>query len=152
MDTAKLRSLFEQGWTYDEIADENYRLHHWRPDRSTIVYKRRRLGIPKRNASNVDLIPWDVGSQHNGHRYRRMLTAKAKEMRQEPLTSSEQRLLAMMDDLLHGRGQPLVIGYSPVEGWFLADKLPTDDELIRPPRGRRRPDPFADQYESGWRV
>ncbi len=133
MATSKLRALAAAGWLYEEIAEENQRVTGWKPDRGTVSRRLATLGIPRRHGSRRDLVPWDIRPEHNGSRYRAMLQAESRHRAGERLSRTDEKLRSMMNDLIFGRGVPLVIGYHPEIGFYLADKNDADTDIIRKP-------------------
>jgi hypothetical protein len=134
MSTAKLRALFELGWTYDEIAEANERETSWRPDRSTVAVKREALGFPARYSRHTELLPWNVLPEHNDHRFRRMLQAESRRRQGGELSYEDRSFVGVLTNLLFGRGEiPLVVGYDQRIGWYLADRTDGDEDIIRRP-------------------
>lgn len=150
LSTSKLRALFSAGLTYEEIAEANERATGWKPTRSGVAKKFERLGFPPRNASHVDLIPWQVKPEHNSSRYRHMLQAESRKRNDIPLSDTDRWLTNMLYDLLFGRGTLLVIGYDPEIGFYLTDRTDADEDIIRAPHergplpGEQEPDPPLD--------
>lgn len=135
MSTAKLRALFAAGRTYDEIAEANFRSEGWRPSRSGVKRKYEAMGMPPRRPSNKELLPWQVKTEHNSHLFRHMLSAESRNRRREKLTETDRKLISRMNELLFGRGTPLVIGYAAEcpDGFFLALRRDEDTDIIRAP-------------------
>jgi hypothetical protein len=147
MSTAKLRSLFAAGLTYDEIAEANERSEGWRPTRAGVARKFERLGFPPRNASHADLIPWRIRPEHRKDRIGYMLQAESRKRQGLPLSESDLTLVSLLHDLLFGRGRFLVVGYDPKIGFYLADRSDEDEDIIRSPKARESADrePEIDQ-------
>lgn len=136
MSTAKLRNLFNDGLTFDEIAEQNERSEGWRPSRSGVKRKYDALGMPPRRPSNKDTIPWQVRSEHNGHLFRHMLSAEARRRRGVSVSGTDRKLLGRMHDLLYGRGTLMVIDYDAClsEGFSLALRRDEDTDVFRAPK------------------
>ena len=131
MPTSKLKALAKAGWLYGEIADENERVTGWRPDRGTVSRRLQQLGVSRRHGSRRDLLPWHIMPEHNNSRWRAMLQAESRHRAGENLSSTAQKNRAMLNDILFGRGTPLVVGYDPAIGFYLVDKTDDDKDIIR---------------------
>lgn len=143
MSTAKLRQLFADDWTYDEIAAENERQTGWRPSRAWVMRKREAMGFPARRLAHANLLPWTVLPEHNESRFRYMLQAESRKRQGVALSGRDQREVALLHDLLYGRtagadgtGMALVVGYDPRIGFHLLDRKETDTDIIREPGTR----------------
>lgn len=133
--TAKMRAMFNQGLTFDEIADRVEEMEGWRPTRSGVKRKFDAMGMPpRRPATAKALIPWRVKQEHNRHRYRHMLEAESRRRRHAKLSGTDHKLLSSMNNLLYGRGTLLVIDYDWDAGWSLRDREDDDTDIIRAPR------------------
>jgi hypothetical protein len=133
MSTAKLRSLWVAGLTYEEIAEANERATGWKPTRSGVARKLERLDFPPRNVSHADLIPWKIAPEHSKDRIRYMLMAEGRKRAGADLSDSDRTLVSLLHDLLFGRGRFLVVGYSPEVGFYLTDRKDEDEDIIRMP-------------------
>lgn len=133
MSAAKLRALFKAGKSYDDIAEANYRSEGWKPSRSAVLRKYQAMGMPPRNASHSDLIPWNVRPEHNDSRLRHMLQAESRRRQKRALSETDKKLVQMLDSMLFNRGKLMVVAYSPDIGFVLADREDTDDDIIRQP-------------------
>lgn len=131
MPNAKLRALAEAGWRLEDIAMENQRVMGWRPDKGTVSRRLTALGIKRRHGSRRDLVPWDIATPHTRSRFRAMLQAESRYRAGHELSRTDQKLRSMLNDLLFGRGIPLVIGYDPRIGFYLSDRRDTDTDIIR---------------------
>lgn len=141
MSTAKLRALFAAGLTYDEVAEANFRSEGWRPDRSVVKRKYEAMGMPPRNPSHRDLLPWRIKPEHNDSIYRHMLQAESRKRQHRQLSDSDRRLLDRMQEELYGRGQIKVIGYHPDVGFFTARREDWDEDIVRDPKADHYSDP-----------
>jgi hypothetical protein len=126
---ATLRALFDAGIEYDQIAMLNEAVTNWQPNRSTVLLKRRAMGYDDRNTRRDDLLPWRVTVQDNAHRFWMMLAAESKRRAGEELSREDQSFVRSLDRLV---GTDKVITYSPGSGWALANRLPSDEDIIRP--------------------
>lgn len=131
MTETKLRALFGAGLTYDEVAAANERSEGWRPSRSAVKRKYEAMGMPARRASRKDLIPWRVKTEHNGALLRHMLDAESRARENGQLSASDRKLVARLHELLFGRGKLMVVGYHPEVGFYLTERLDTDEDIIR---------------------
>ena len=122
MATAKLRALSRSGRTLDEIATMNEKDTGWRPTRSTVSKKLLTLGEEPRHASRRDLLPWSIQPEHNSSRFRLMLQSESRRRAEMELSRTDQKNVDLLDDLLLGRGTPLVVGYHP-RGWVLSGSI-----------------------------
>lgn len=135
VDTAKLRALFRAGLTYDEIADINFRSTGYRPTRSGVAKKFERLGFPPRRPSHSDLIPWRIDAAHNSDRLRHMLQAESRKRQGIEISDKDRTLVALLHELLFGRGRFLVVGYDKRIGFYLTERHDADEDIIRMPNG-----------------
>jgi hypothetical protein len=126
--------------TYDEIAQINFRSEGWLPHRSSVLKRLQHLGLPARNASHKDLIPWRVREEHTQDRLRYMLQAESRKRQNLALTESDLRLIDGLHGLLFGRGKLMVVGYHPDVGFHLVERADEDDDIIRAPRNAPAPD------------
>lgn len=131
MSTGKLRAYARAGRTLDEIAELNERDTGWRPSRSTVSKKLYALGEEPRHVSRRDLIPWNIRPEHVNSRFRLMLQAESRRRAGYELSNTDSKYVDQLDELLMGRGTPLVIGYSEKIGFFLTDRKETDRDIIR---------------------
>lgn len=107
----------------------------WKPKRATVSLARKRLGEPRKVGSRRDLIPWkNIRKEHLDSRYLKMLRAMSRSRERDALLSdTDQKWIDLLEDLLHGRGAELVIGYDWRIGFYLTDRLPSDIDIIRMP-------------------
>jgi hypothetical protein len=128
-------ALFNQGLTYDEIAEAVYRGNGkvWRPTRPAVAKKFERLGFPARNLSHGNLLPWKLSPEHRHHRLAYMLTAESKKRQGEELNDDEKTQVSLLLDLLFGRGRFLVVGYDRKIGFYLSDRTDKDEDIVRAP-------------------
>jgi len=143
MPTGMLRELVNQGLTLHELSEANKEWgdrtfgegEGWPPTRDTVSKKLKALGYAPRQGSRRDLIPWtDIQHEHLNSRYLNMLRAMSRSREDEYiLTETDQKWIDLLEDLLHGRGAEMVIGYNREIGWYLTDRLPTDEDIIRRP-------------------
>lgn len=145
MPASKLRTLFQAGLTYDEIADVNERSEGWKPTRSAVARKYQRMGMPPRYASHHELLPWKIRPEHNHDRFRYMLQAEGRRRRGEPMSETDEYLVSLLHNLLYDRGMPLVVGYNEHVGFYLSSQLPTDTDIIR----EHEPDVATTESQSG---
>lgn len=132
MPETKLRALFRAGRSYDEVAEANFRAEGWRPTRSAVLRKYQTMGMPPRNASHTDLLPWNVRPEHSDHLFRHMLQAESRRRQKRALSDTDKKLIARLNDLLFGRGTPMVIDYHPATGFSL-QLAEEDEDIIRRP-------------------
>jgi hypothetical protein len=133
MATAKLRAYARSGRTLDEIATLNEQETGWRPTRSTVSKKLLAMGEEPRHVARRDLVPWDLRPEHSTSRFRLMLQAESRRRAGMPLSNTDRKYVDLLDDLLMGRGTPLVVGYNPEIGFYLADRTEDDRDIIREP-------------------
>ena len=134
MTTAKLRALFNSGLTYDEIASINERSEGWKPSRAAVMRKREAMGVTGRRASHQGLIPWKIAPEHNSSEYRHMLQAESRARQGGELSDTDRKLTALLHERLFGRGSLMVVGYHPDIGFYLTDRIDTDEDIVRVPR------------------
>jgi hypothetical protein len=140
MPATRLRSLAQAGQTYDEIATLNEQATGYRPNRSVVGRKLTRLGVPPRNISHADLLPWEVRPEHRTARLRYMLGAESRARAGRLLSDTDVKARDLLRDLLTGRGAPLVVGYHPDVGFYLAERQASDADIIRAPDTMSAPD------------
>lgn len=138
MTSAKLRALFASGLTYDEIAEANERSEGWKPSRAAVKRKYEAMGMPPRNASHTDLLPWRIAPEHADSVFRHMLQAESRSRQHRATSDTDRKLIARLHEQLFGRGKLMVIGYHPEVGFFLTPREEQDEDIIRSPR--------SDQY------
>ena len=141
MSDASLRSLFEAGVEYDDIAAINERQEGWRPSRSGVMRKLERVvdpeQFPLRRRSHKNLIPWKIRPEHSSHRFRYMLQAESRRRVGAELSVTDKKLLSMLNRLLSGGGgKPMVIAYDETNGFYLTDRTEGDTDIIRQPKER----------------
>jgi hypothetical protein len=131
---ATLRLLFEQGYSYDEIARVNFEAVGWRPTRSAVAKKRERLKVPTRRPRRADLVPWYVASAHHSSPFRHMLAAESRLRAGIPQTDSDRSLTERLHRILFGRGMAFVVCYHPHPkiGFYLSERNNLDVDIIRP--------------------
>ena len=139
MSTAKLRAYARSGRTLDEIAALNEGDTGWRPTRSTVSKKLAAIGEEPRHVSRRDLVPWDVKPEHANSRFRLMLQAESRRRSGLPLSKTDTKYVDQLDDLIMGRGTPLVVCYTPAIGFYLADRCESDRDIIRAPETDNAP-------------
>jgi hypothetical protein len=143
MPTGDLRQLVERRLTLEEISQANKEWgdrtfgkgEGWPPTRDTVSKHLKRLGMPPRHGSRRDLIPWtNIKPEHRDSRYLKMLRAMSRSREDGCILSeTDQKWIDLLEDLLHGRGAEMVIGYDREIGWYVTDRLPTDLDIIRMP-------------------
>ena len=139
MPDERLIALVNGGCTGKEIAAANERLTGWPPSPAAVSVKIKSLNLPPRYGSRKDLCPWDnIKPQDKHHRYRGFLESESRRREAErtpgkELTRTDKRNCDLLNNLLFGRGKELVIGYDPAVGWYLADRVKQDVDIIRFP-------------------
>jgi hypothetical protein len=137
MSTAKLRALFRAGVEYDDIALINERSEGWKPSRAAVTRKRAAMGEPGRRVNHTELVPWRINPEHNQDRIRYMLQAESRRRAGVKLSQSDKTLVKLLNDLLYGRGNFMVVGYSTDIGFYLTNKKEDDNDIIREPTTTR---------------
>lgn len=142
MPETKLRFLANARRTYDEIALANERSEGWKPSRSAVKRKLESMGIT-RHDSHRELLPWKIRPEHQGSLWRRMLEAesRARKHGREQISDTDRKLVARLDDLLFGRGKPMVVGYHPAVGFYCTFRTEEEDII------RTAPLDFSDGIE-----
>lgn len=130
---SELRALYRVGMSYDAIAEVNERSTGWKPSRSGVMRKLRRIGVERRLASHRDLIPWRIAPEHEHQRLHYMLMAESRRRQGRRLSRSDRTLVSLLKDLLSGRGVPLVVNYDRRFGFFLIESQDFDLDIIRSP-------------------
>lgn len=131
MTTAKLRALFSAGRTYDEIAEANERSEGWRPSRAAVKRKYEAMGMPPRRSSHKDLLPWKLRAEHSDSLVRHMLQAESRARQHKPLSETDRKLTARLNEILFGRGTLMVVTYHPEVGFAFVLREDTDDDIVR---------------------
>lgn len=144
MSDAKLRQLWNDGVSYDEVAQINGRVEGWEPSRSGVFRKYERMGMPPRRQHHKDLIPWTIRPEHSDDRFRHMLQAEGRKRSGGELSGTDRKLVSMLHDLLYGRGKLMVVGYHPEVGFYTTERLDTDEDIIRAPKKPREAHPDID--------
>lgn len=140
MTATKLRALFADGLTYDEIADVNERSEGWKPSRAAVKRKYEAMGMPPRRHSSSDLLPWKLKPEHSQSMFRYMLQAESRARQHKSVSETDRKLISRLHEMLFGRGKLMVVNYHPDLGFFLQEREDWDEDIIRRPR--------ADQYSS----
>lgn len=133
MATAKLRAYANSGRTLEEIAELNAADTGWKPDRSTVSKKLLAMGVEPRYGRRSDLIPWKIRPEHIESRFRYMLEAESRRRQRGRVREADRKAANLLNDLLFGRGTALVVGYHPEIGFYLTDRLDSDQDIIRAP-------------------
>lgn len=133
MSTAKLRAYARSGRTLDEIATLNEQETGWRPTRSTVSKKLLTMGEEPRHVARRDLVPWAIRPEHSTSRFRLMLQAESRRRAGAQLSNTDRKYVDLLDDLLMGRGTPLVVAYHHEIGFYLTDRTEDDRDIIREP-------------------
>lgn len=137
----KLRALYNDGRTYDEIAQFVFRTERgWDkpPSRSGVKRYLDRLGFEPRKMNHSDLVPWrPLNPEHADHEFRHMLQAEGRRRALKPgeeMSDTDRKLVSLLNDMLYGRGKLMVIGYDHKLGFYLTERTDEDDDIIRRPR------------------
>lgn len=138
MPDSLLRVLLENGVSYEDIAVTNETLTGWRPHKSSVLNRARRMGIERRRASHVNLIPWRIRPEHQNHIIRHMLTAESRRQQGLPVSEDYAYLAAALDRELNGGKHRKVVTYDPETGFAYALREPTDVNIVRMPKSRQR--------------
>lgn len=139
MSVRKIRGMVKGGASREDIAEENYLRTGYRPHRNTVGRKLAELGISIR-ASHEDLLPWNVRKEHHDSWLRRYLTAESRRRKGLQLSPGEESEVKILHDLLFGgRGRQLVVAYHPEVGFYLTERLETDEDIIRLPDAQETP-------------
>lgn len=134
MATAKLRAYARSGRTLEEIAELNAVDTGWKPERSTVSKKLLAIGEEPRYGRRTDLVPWRIAPKHIESRFRYMLEAESRRRTGKTLRPADKKAADLLNDLLFGRGTPLVVGYCHEHGFYLTDRSDEDQDIIRAPR------------------
>ena len=107
------------------LKDIQRKIHEttgWSPDISTISKWLKDMGEEPRHKPRKDFMPWtDIQPEHKSSRFRIMLQAAERRERGMDLSDTDTKAVNLLDDLRMGRGTPLVVGYHPEVGFYLAD-------------------------------
>lgn len=106
---------------------------------STIGNWRSRLGLPRRQERNLDLVPWKVEARHRYKHALAMLRAEGRRRAGAPLSPIQQ---ARLDSwLTFMRDQDCVVHYDPQtdQAFFYVPRRPgVDTDLVRVPDRKTR--------------
>jgi hypothetical protein len=131
-DDERLRELAAiPGITLNAMADRIAEIPGFsRPQRQTVARWLKDLGITHGYGKGTDLIPWTVATEHHDSRWRRILQAEAKCRESGPrsLSGPEERMVGQLRKV-HAMG--LVVCYDRARGFYLADRTPEDDDVVR---------------------
>lgn len=119
MDLSGLRELAEEGVYLDEIARVNASITGWKPSKSAVKRKLDALGVPPRNLSHRELIPWKIAPEHNDSILRHMLQAEGRRRQGKELSDSDRSLVKGLNRLTKRNAIPLVVGYDRSIGFYL---------------------------------
>ncbi len=134
-DGAEVRRWLEEGWTYQEMAEEYARKYNLEISPSMFASYRSRHGLPRRIARDPSLIPWAVKAQHRWSYPLAMLRIEARRRGGFEVRASDNERLASFKRDLYAEG--LVVHYDPDTevGWWLVPRRPgVDLDMIRDPR------------------
>jgi hypothetical protein len=145
MPAAKLQSAeeFQRWWnegrSYQWIIDEYLRKYNIEITPSAIGNWRARLGLPRRQERDVDLIPWKVEERHGYKHALAMLRAEGRRRAGQPISvHSVARLESWLKFLAE---ENAVVHYDPdtEEGFFYVPRRPgIDTDIIRVPEHSTR--------------
>lgn len=134
---------FRRWWAEDKpyqwMIDEYMRKYGIEIVPSTIGNWRARLGLPRRQARDLDLVPWSVKSEHQRKYVLTMLRAEGRRRSGAPLPPLQKARLDNWLKFMQEEG--CVVHYDPdtEEGFFYVHPRPGKDrDLIREPDKRTR--------------
>lgn len=130
------RRWFEEGLTYQEMADRHEEKYGIKVTAAAFASLRRRMGWENRILRGYDpLVPWDVRPEHRSTYTYWMLRREVR--RRAGITKEDGEGLAALDRWIAGlREAGAVVDYRPdsKEGFFLTYARPgKDTDLIREP-------------------
>ena len=135
---AALRSWARSGMRLKDIQRKIHETTGWSPDISTISKWLKDMGEEPRHKSRKEFMPWpDIQPEHKNSRFRIMLQAAERRDKGLPLSDTDTKAVNLLDDLRMGRGTPLVVGYHPEVGFYLADATEAEVQkgaIIRVPQ------------------
>ncbi|TQM63820.1 hypothetical protein [Humibacillus xanthopallidus] len=132
-DETEVRRWFDEGRTYQWMADEYLRKYRLEMSQSAFSNLRRRRGWERRIARNDDLIPWEVNIEHRWAFVIRMLRFEGRVRSGKEVSREDQHVLTIWKSNLRARGE--VVHYDPntAKGFQYVKRGPDDGDLIREP-------------------
>lgn len=131
----EIRRWYEEGLTYQQIADRHFEKYGIEISASGVSAARRRMGWTGRLAGDSPLMPWKVKDEHRSAYLYTMLRREIRRREGLPWTSTdpEEKLDQWIDGL---RTEGAVVDYRPGTrmGFFLTYARPgVDGDLVRVP-------------------
>jgi hypothetical protein len=137
--TDEFTRWWNEGKTYDWIVAEYERKYHLVITPSAIGNWRSRLGLPRRQQRNVNLVPWAVKREHRYRHALAMLRAEGRRRSGEVLPDLAAERLARWTAFLAETNA--VVHYDPdtEDGFFYVPRRPeVDTDLVREPERNSR--------------
>jgi hypothetical protein len=133
VDETEVIRWFEQGKTYQWMADEYVRKYNIETQLSMWGNFRRRHGLARRITRNDELIPWFVREEHRWQYPVVMLRVEARLREGKELTDDDANRLANWKRMLEEENA--VVHYDPdtEQGFFYVPREAADTDLIRMP-------------------
>lgn len=135
-------AAWNSGMLIEQISRLTYFKTGYAPGKSHVSEHAKKLGLTPRHESHSDLICWPVKPEHKG-RYYKMLEAEDRRRKaarkhggngMTKISKTDRKYVAQLEELLHGRGARLVIGYDDEHifgGWYITDEQPWDTDIVR---------------------
>lgn len=132
-DEQEIIRWFDDGWTYPQMVMEYRRKYGIETTPTLFANFRARRGLEMRNVRNAALIPWQVEPAHRFAYPLSILRWEAQVREGRALSPSQAMKHASFMGALKRDDQ--VIDYDPVQGFRLVPRVPSDEDVIRRPRG-----------------
>lgn len=147
VDEQELIRWFEEGKTYQWMADEYRRKYNIDTQLSMFGNFRRRHGLTRRITRDDELIPWHVKTEHRWAYPVAMLRVEARQRDQKPVSEDELHRLVSWRAMLDKENA--VVYYDPdtEDGFFYVPREEGDTDIIRRPRRKTTMRPNADTAE-----
>lgn len=133
VDEQEVLRWFHEGRTYDWMCREYLRKYHVETVTSMWGNFRRRRGLDRRIARDIELIPWTIKPEHRGMHALQMLRLEARARAAMPVRDIDAvRHRNFMRRLARDN---VVVAYDPdtAEGFRLVPRKDGDDDVIRRP-------------------
>lgn len=138
-DTETLKRLYARGLSYEEIAEELYRLTGYETNaRNLGVYisrNRERLGLPLRRPRYDELIPWQIHPRHVAHYDLRMLRLQGRLDRGWSIDPEWAEKLEQWKRRLAELDGVVAYYWHDPQGFYWVPRRDGDGQFIRPPEG-----------------
>jgi hypothetical protein len=125
-----MRQLAARCRTIPDIAEGVWEANgkRWRPERQAVTRRLKSLSITRGYGSRTGLVPRNLAPEHRDSRWRMVLSAEDKRRKGEPLSERDRERVAVLAKV---NALGLVLVYRRDIGFYLVDRTPGDDDVVR---------------------